>query len=185
MLDHIADDSFDKENTAPANLFNQTRGKVDNTLDIKVPSRRKGYRDFNKFSGTGMTEVCAGFLSPPEDQSKSRPLMPLSINSTSDESNFCPYGEAALLGTRHAWVAMTPTFDRKSAKLKRGTSLPALYGSNVTVDSPDPNSKYYSKSPPIHKHTDSPDSDASYLAANDARAILGPNIVGEIEKLSD
>ena len=179
MQAQIFDDSCDKENTAPANIFSQT-GRQSGTLDIKVTACRGGNRDLVRFPRGDMLKESATFLSPPQERSKSRALMALSSNVTNDENNFCSHGEEALLSSRHAWGAATPTIDPKIYKVRNGTSLPALYGSNVTVDSPDPNSKYYARSSPFNKSSDSPEVDASYLAVSDAHATMSPAILGEI-----
>lgn len=175
MQEQIFDDSCDKENTAPANVFKQT-GRQAATLDIKVSACRGGSRDLVRIPRGDMLN----FLSPSQEKSKSRTLMALSSNVTSDENNLCSHGEEALLSSRHAWGVTTPTFDRKVFKVKNGTSLPALYGSNVTVDSPDPNSKYYARSSPFNKSSDSPEIDARNVAVSETQTTISPGTIGEI-----
>ena len=99
---------------------------------------------------------------------KDLPFAPKSIDFADEgmscETKFSDINPA--LSSKHAWSAMSPCVDRRSLN---GKSLPILNGSYVTVDSPDPTSKFYSKSPPLNNYVgdiDSPDLEASYEMAN-------------------
>ena len=166
-----SDDSSDKENTAPKSLavFNQTR-KIAEALDeVKSSTSSKDNRVITKAlrGNTPVSPVMT--VSSSSCKMEGMALAPLSNSTTVDDNNHNrSYGETALLNVKHAWPAVTPSNDRK---VNKGRSLPVLHGSNVTVDSPDPTSKFYVKSPSINKFLDSPDSDGSYLAMHDAVTI--------------
>ena len=167
-----SDDSSDKENTAPKSLavFNQTRKIADALDEVKSSTSSKDNRLITK-ALRGKTPVPPVMtVSSSSCKMEGMALAPLSNSTTVDDSNHNrSYGETALLNVKHAWPAVTPNNDRKVNR--GGRSLPVLHGSNVTVDSPDPTSKFYVKSPSINKFLDSPESDRSYLAMHDAVAI--------------
>jgi hypothetical protein len=104
-----------------------------------------------------------------------RPLAPLSILSMLNEDNISH--ERKALNARHAWTAITPK--KESKRGNKGRSLPVLNGSNVTVDSPDPTSKFHTRQSSgnyIDQH-DSPDVEAQGNArANDP--FFSPDMIG-------
>ena len=170
---------------APKFLNCQTMNQLDNAqLDLKSSSKAEPrVVKMSNLHKPGAPP--ARRLSTCLEKVKQTALAPLSLIFHNDEANFQQSHAETLLSTKHAWAVLTPNNDRK-----KNRSLPVLNGSNVTVDSPDPTSKFF-KSPPIPSNpskysesSDSPDTVASFLAVNDimAMTLVSPGLSGTAPK---
>ena len=168
MLIYSSENPCNKENKAPSTpIHNQLRRKVDDSIYkevTKIPSSSMEPRAIVKSKSC----LIPGAPAKAPIMEKDLPFAPKSIDFADEgmscETKFSDNNPS--LSSKHAWSAMSPCSDRKSSN---GASLPILNGSNVTVDSPDPTSKFYAKSPPLTNYlgdVDSPDLEASYEMAN-------------------
>lgn len=165
MLIHInRADSWDKENRAPKFFSNCQPRK---NIDINFEGFSNPSHTTLDSRGVVKTTDCQIPGAPKKKQLMEHDLLcaPKSIDFANEgksfEDEFSSEDPAML--SKHAWTAQLPSTDTKS---HNGSSLPVLNGSNITVDSPDPTSKFYSKSPPSNcsGEPDSTDSEALYLA---------------------
>ena len=175
MLIHInRADSWEKENKAPKFCSNiQPRKKIDYRIAAK-PS--------NKVLESKIIVKSSNCHTPGAPQKKfmmehDMLFAPKSIDFSNEgktfEDEYC--GGNPLLFSKHAWTAQSPSSD---AKCHNGSSLPVLNGTNITVDSPDPTSKFYSKSPPCgySADPDSPEPEDLFRAMCDIANISSPGM---------
>jgi hypothetical protein len=173
MLIHInRADSWDKENRAPKFFSNiQPRNKIDYLIAAKSSHTVLESKIIVKSSNFHTPGAPKKKLMMEHDML----CVPKSIDFSNEgktfEDEFC--GGNPLLFSKHAWTAQSPNSD---VKCYTGSSLPVLNGTNITVDSPDPTSKFYSKSPPssYSGNPDSPDPEDLFRAMCDIANISSP-----------
>ena len=176
MLVYSPESPCDKENRAPRDTTNYFLGKrnVHNNLKPFIAPIHPTRILRTPFSGIrGTTAVM------PSIEKDLLPV-PKSIDFAVEGleyGDFCRLNST--LASKHAWIISSPNSDPKSCGV---SSLPHLNALGVSVDSPDINSKFYAKSPPLKNYSrdnDSPDVEASSLILNDISSIRITGLSGD------
>lgn len=165
-------DSWDKENKAPKFSSNiQPRKRIDCKIVAKPSNTVAESKIKVKTSNCHTPGAPQKVIMIEHDMLCAPKSIDFSNEGKTFEDEFC--GGNPLLFSKHAWTAQSPNSD---AKCHIGSSLPVLNGTNITVDSPDPTSKFYSKSPPsgYSGDPDSPDPDDLFRAMCDVANISSP-----------
>jgi hypothetical protein len=166
-------EELDKENINSINSIPKTPTHV-KRQPLSTPQDKKHSKRNPVTKSDEIPRAPAKFSSIANEKMK-RALAPLSILSMLNEDNISH--ETKALNTKQAWTAITPKEEIKRGN--KGRSLPVLNGSNVTVDSPDPTSKFHARRSSgvyIDQH-DSPDVEAhGNTRANDP--FFSPDMIG-------
>jgi hypothetical protein len=168
-------EDLDKENINSINSIIPKTPKQIKRQPLSTPQDKLQSKKNLNTKSDDIPRAPAKHASIANEKCMKRPLAPLSILSMLNEDN--NNQETKGLDAKYAWTAITPKKEIK--KGNKGRSLPVLNGSNVTVDSPDPTSKFHTRSSSniyIDLH-DSPDVEAHVNTKADD-PFFSPDMIG-------